>query len=349
MTLVRPTLSELVERASNDIDARLPGADSRLRRSALAALVRMHAGSIDGLYAAMVYLSRQLMPDTAEAAYLDRWASIWGVERKAASGAAGAVTVTGLVGAVVPKGAELARVDGVRFATTARTVLAATTANIAVAAVEPGAASTTAAATALTFTSPASGIAQVAVATAGLIGGADQESDAALLARLLLRIRTPPQGGALNDWTGWALQVPGVTRAWAYPNWTGPGRVGLTFVYDGRPSILPTAPEVAAMAAWVEPLRPVTATPVVFAATALPIDLLISSTPDSGAVRDAIRAELADLFAREAEPGGTMYLSRMNEAVSLAAGEFDHAIRAPAANIVALSGQMPMLGTVSFV
>lgn len=348
MSFTRPTLTDLIDRVSTDVDARLPGADSRLARSVLGALVRVQAGAADGLYRYLDFLARQLMPDTAEADYLDRWATIWGVVRKAASSASGPVNVTGLVGAIIPKGAELARIDGARFVTDVRTVLTGTSASIAVTAVEPGASSVTAAVAPLTFTSPPSGIDATAYVSGGLIGGADQETDAQLLARLLSRIRTPPKGGAASDWVAWALQVPGVTRAWSYANWAGPGTVGLTFVYDGREDILPTEPELTAMEAWLAPLRPVCSLPVVFAPTPLIVDLLIGATPDDGVVQEAIVVELTDLFAREAEPGGTIYLSRMNEAVSLAAGEFDHVIHSPAANIVADPGHLPMLGTVTF-
>lgn len=348
MSFLRPTLSELVAQGATDVDARLPGADSRLRRSVLDVLVRMHAGGMDGLHGALVYLSRQLMPDTAEAEYLDRWATIWGVSRKAAAPATGSLTVTGVVGAIVPAGTELARVDGLRFRTDDRVVLAGTAAAIAVTAASAGAAGVTAAGASLTFTSPVSGVGAAALAAGGLGGGADEESDASLLARLLTRIRTPPNGGAAADWVAWALELPAATRAWAYPAWTGPGTVGVTFVCDGRDDIIPLAPDLAAMAALIEPLRPVAATPVIFAPTRLPVDLLISATPDNPGVRVAIAAEMADLFRREAQPGGTMYLSRLNEAISLAAGEYDHVLRAPAANVVAPPGFMPMLGAVSW-
>ncbi|WP_066544255.1 baseplate J/gp47 family protein [Sphingomonas sp. CCH21-G11] len=83
-----------------------------------------------------------------------------------------------------------------------------------------------------------------------------------------------------------------------------------------------------------------------FAPTPLPVTLLIGLTPDEPEVRAAIVAELADLFFREAQPGGTLYLSRIREAISQAAGEFDHVLYSPAANIVADPGFFPMLDEV---
>ena len=49
MTLVRPTLSALIERARSDIETRLPGADSRLRHSVLDVLARTMAGAAAGI------------------------------------------------------------------------------------------------------------------------------------------------------------------------------------------------------------------------------------------------------------------------------------------------------------
>ena len=348
MTLVRPSLSELIERIETDLSAYLPGADTRLRRSPLAVLARVQAGAADGMHGALAFLARQLMPDTAEAAYLDRWATIWGVTRKAASVASGSVALTGVTGAIVPAGAELARADGARFVATARVVLGDAGALLPVEAAVPGVAGVTPVAATLTFTSPVSGVVAIATAALGLSGGADEEADAALLARLLLRIRQPPQGGSSADWVGWALEVPAVTRAWCYPGWMGPGTVGLAVVCDGRADILPLQADLDAVAAYIETVRPVTAAPVIFAPQPYSVDLLVTLAPGGQAVRDAVTAELADLFAREAEPGGTIYLSRINEAISVAAGEYDHRVRAPADNVVAPTGFMPILGTVAW-
>ena len=43
-----------------------------------------------------------------------------------------------------------------------------------------------------------------------------------------------------------------------------------------------------------------------------------------------------------------MFLSHIREAISLAAGEVDHVLAAPAADIAAGPGEMPVLGVVTF-
>ena len=63
----------------------------------------------------------------------------------------------------------------------------------------------------------------------------------------------------------------------------------------------------------------------------------------------AVEAELADFFAREAEPGGAIFLSRLSETISLAEGEFAHRIDLPDEDYTAGAGLLPALGTVSYV
>lgn len=349
MSFVRPTLSELITRARGDIETRLPGADSRLRHSVLDVLARMHGGAVSGLYGYLDYLALQLMPDTADAGHLNRWASIWGIYRKAETSAEATATATGIDGSVIAAGTELQRADGALYLTAAAATIAAGAASVAVAAQDAGVAGDVEAGSTLTFTSPVAGVNATATIASLDAAGADEESDDSLAARLLERIRRPPQGGAAADYVAWALARPGVTRAWAYPLWMGLGTVGLTFVMDGREDPVPTVDDVAAVQAALDELRPVTAELVVFAPTPDPVDYVIEVTPDTLAVRAAIEAELADFHARESEPGGTIWLSRINEAISLAEGEFRHVLTTPAVDVVATAGVIKVVGTVSFV
>jgi uncharacterized phage protein gp47/JayE len=349
MPLSRPTLKDLVDRVVTDIESRLPGSDARLRRSNLAVLARVIAAAAHGLYGFLVNIARQVIIDTADGDYLERWAAIWGIARTVAVAAAGEVSVTGTTGAVVPAGTELQRSDGARFVSTAEATLIAGAATLSVQASEPGAAGNTAAGSQLLLTTAIAGVASATVVLGdGLIGGADTESDDALRARLLFRIRRPPQGGAASDYEAWAKEVPGVTRVWVFPLYLGAGTVGVFFVRDNDPDLIPDAGEVTAVADYIEPRRPVTAAVTVLAPTPLPVDFTLQVIPDTAAVRAAVEAELEDLFRREASPGGTVLISRIREAISIAAGENDHVLTAPVANVAAGPGEMAVLGAITW-
>lgn len=349
MPFQRPTLTELIERARDDINGRLPGADSRVRRSVLDVLSRVQAGGLAGAYGFLDWISRQAIIDTADDEVLERWAAIWGIARKAASAASGNVTVTGTNGVTVPAGAVLFRADGVEFAVAADVVIAGGTGTLSVDADQPGSGGLSDAGVQLTFASPIAGVNAVAtVAAGGLAGGADEENDEALRGRLIGRIQKPVSGGKKSDYEVWALEVAGVTRAWVYPGWMGLGTVGVTFVMDDRVNIIPLAGDVDAVADYIDPLRPVTADVVVFAPTPHVVNFTIAAVPATPAVKAAIEEELRDLLRREGEPGGMILLSHIREAISIAAGEVDHTLTVPAGNVVAAAGHLPVFGAITW-
>ena len=350
MPFSRPDIQTLIDRIASDIETRLPGADARLRRSVLAALARAQAGAAHGLHGHLDWLARQLMPDTAETEHLERWASIWGVARKPATPAAGTVTFSGADGSTIPAGTTLARADGAEYTTDAAASIAGGVASVAVTASLPGVAGNAAAGTKLSLSAPVAGVqGQATVDAPGLAGGADTETDAALRGRLLDRIRSAPHGGNANDYVQWALEVPGVTRAWVYPAELGLGTVTVRFVADDDPAgPIPSQTLVDAVAAHIDALRPVTAAVSVVAPTPAPLDLTIRLTPNNPAVQAAVRAEIDDMLRREAVPGGAILLSHINEAISIAAGETDHALVSPTADVTHATGELAVLGTITW-
>src|SRR4029453_11086098 len=102
MPFDRPTLAELRDRTRRDFNARLPGADALLRQSNLSVIADVLAGLSTLHYGYQVWLSQQLFPHRAEAAFREPWASVWGVPRRPAAAAFGALAVQGSAGAVVP-------------------------------------------------------------------------------------------------------------------------------------------------------------------------------------------------------------------------------------------------------
>lgn len=342
----RPTLADLVTRTRADLVSRL-SADDILRRADAEVYARVLAGLAHGLYGYVDYLANQIIYDTAEAEYLARWASIWGVTRNPAAVATGSVTFTVSAGAVIPAGTLLHALDGVQYQTTADATVSAPSASAPVASLVAAAAGNRTTGQTLTLVSPIAGVQSSATAGA-LVGGADLESDDDLRARLIARIQQPPHGGDANDYVAWALEVSGVTRAWCYPLELGEGTVTVRFVRDDDASLIPDADEVAAVQAYINGLRPVTAAVTVVAPVAVPLNLSIAVAPNTAAVQSAVQAELADLIARESKPGGTIYLSHIRSAISAAAGENNYTMSTPSADVTNTAGNMTTLGTITW-
>lgn len=350
MPFQRPTLKELRDRAISDLDSRIPGSDARLRRANTSVIATVHAGAAHGLHGHLEYLSKQIIPDTADSEYLDRWASVWKVPRKSATSARGNVVFTGSNGSIVPAGTALQRSDGREYTVDGQVLIAAGTATAAVTAVVAGVDGITESGTTLSLVNPVAGVNPAAtVASGGLTGGADIEDDEDLRTRLRLAIRQPAHGGADFDYVNWALEVAGVTRAWCFPNYWGAGTVGVAVVCDDQEgSIIPDAAKVQEVQDYIDYLRPVTADVTVWAPIEKPLDLTILLNPTTSLVQAAVEAELRDLITREAVPNGTIYLSHIREAISIAAGEIDHVLTAPAADVVCVGGEITILGVITW-
>jgi len=350
MAFNRPKLSDINSRIKADIETRL-NTGKLLAASFLGGMATSYAGAVHSLHGHIVWATRQLFPDTADAENLDRWASIWGVERTPATFSVGNVTFTGSNGTIVPTGVRLKRSDGAFYLTTASGTIVAGVVTIAVKAVNAGAAGDMDAGVSLELVNSIAGIDTTATTAAGgLTNGEDSESDASLRVRVLDRIQQPPHGGAQFDYVTWAKEVNGVTRAWAYPLAMGAGTVTVTFVLDNEDDIIPDSAKVAEVQAYIDdPIRkPVTAEVTVFAPTPVELDFTIQLSPDSAEVRANVEESLRDLLRREAEPGATILISKIREAVSVAAGENDNTVTSPSANVTHAAGEIAIFGAITW-
>jgi uncharacterized phage protein gp47/JayE len=354
MPFNRPTITELAREAENDLASRL-GAFGRLRRNVINVLARVWAGLAHGIYAFIQWISRQVLPMTAESQYLDMHGSWWGIRRKGAARANGQAIFTGLVGSNVLVGTILSSQDGGRYLTTVGGQIDDDgEINLPIEAELGGAVYDLGPGVKLSLISPQSGVnSEAEIDADGVIGGAAVETDDQLRERLLARVQEPPQGGTLHDYVAWAKAVPGVTRAWAYGNLLGPGTVGLTFVNDGATDIIPSNVLVNQVQSYLEdPIRkPITADIIVYAPVPQTVDVTIGGlSPDTDKIREAVTAELAALWARETYPGGTLLISHVREVISQAAGENDHTLISPTENIVPNNlTAILILGEVNFV
>lgn len=349
MPLLRPSRDEIIARIRADVQASL-GTGPILERSILGVLTKALAGSVHLLHGSIEWASRQPFADTAELEFLERQGGLFGITRKAATFARGSITISGLDGSGVAGGRKLRRSDGFEYQTDARATIAGGTAQVSITATVAGEAGNAPASTPLVFVQSTAGVQSTAlVSSAGLVGGLAGETDEELRDRVLQRLREPPTGGSASDYRRWALEVPGVTRAWVQPQAMGPGTVGVTFTTDtASTGAIPTPTKLVEVQAYLDARRPVTAQVVAYAPIARVVPISLRLTPNTAAVRAAVSSALVDLFRREAEPGAPLLVSHVREAVSGAAGETDSVLTYPTADVVPLVGELPVLGLVEF-
>lgn len=354
MAFDRPTLPQLIERLQADIEGRIASVDPRLRRSVLGAIGRAESGVAHGLHGHLAYLAKQLNPATADEEYLAIHADWWGVDRVAASAAGGSCDAVGTDGSVIAAGLVLQRADGAEYTTDAEVIITGGTASVAVTCGTAGQDGNSVAGVGLTFVSPVPGVqSKVTVDAGGLTGGADIEDVESWRDRFRARVQKQPQGGSKADYEAWALEVAGVTHVWVMAQWLGAGTVGVFFVREDDADLIPDAAEVQAVQDHLDSVRPVTADLTVLAPVAVPEAMTISLSPNTSLVQAAVSTALADLFRREAEVedgagSGTILISHIKEAISLASGEIDHALVAPIVNLTYSAGEIGTLGVITF-
>lgn len=365
MPLNRPTLPELIERAQTDVESRLPGADAKVRRTNLNVLARVFSGLANGLYGFLQIVYRQWFAHLADEENLRIHAAMWLKQPVIpAEYAAGAVTIPATTGKGILVGEKLQRSDGVMYEVSAEAVSVGGVATVAISAVEPGQAGNAVAGVKLQLVSPVDGFDSTATVTSGgITGGADEEGVDSIRERVLSRKRATPMGGAGCDYHTWAREVPGVTRAWVYPKELGRGTVTIRIMRDNDVDPFPGPADLANTFAYIDERCNVGMESIVVSPIDDPVHYQIRLMPDTPSIRAAVEAELRDLHLRVATPGGNYYdpktrlmkaggillRTHMTEAISIAAGEQDHELLAPAGNIVASTGHLPTFGSITWV
>ena len=359
MPWTTPTLRDVRSAVRDAIRGRLPGADANVPNSVLRVMSDAMGATCHLTLQYVDWLALQLMPDTAETEWLDRHADIWlvnadgSVGRKMATPAAGtAVFTSSVANVVVPQATVLAYGTVASYETTQQIVTGppGSPTNAPIVALVPGSIGNLDVGTVLILTAPIAGITGVTVGY--LDGGTDEETDDELRARVLERIRNPPMGGDAEDYVHWALSVPGVTRAWSYPNEMGIGTMTVRFMCDDLRASnngFPLPSDVARVAAYLDTVRPVTikdffvVAPIPFPVN-VPIQNLVS---DDSTTRANITVSLESVFYAKQQPGQTWFTAWTNEGIAAAPGVVSYDLNTP--NVAMPdNGYMPVLGDITY-
>jgi uncharacterized phage protein gp47/JayE len=304
----------------------LPNADGFLRRSPLRIMAWVQAGLGFLHYGYLDWISLMSTPFTALAEYLEGWAAIapTPVLRNAPTFASGPVSWPGITTTDLPAGTLCNRGDLVQFQTVADAKVIAGFATVTVIALVAGSNGNTDSGAPMTLAGVVPGITSTGVAYGPITGGSDLELDAALRTRMLESYAAPPHGGNDSDYVTWALQVPGVTRAWVPPVPLVPGAVTVYFMMDvaeaahgGFPQgtngaatletrAAPATGDQLAVANALFPLRPVTAIVYAVAPTAQAEAFILGGLTGISAAQQAqVSAALASMLTAKDSPLAT--------------------------------------------
>jgi uncharacterized phage protein gp47/JayE len=323
-----PTLTQTRQQNRDFVTGKLgaplvPNSNARILADGNAALASLN-------FQYLGWLAKQLLPDTADDAFLDRFGAIWLLNadgtrgRKVATYASGSITLTGLPTSDLAVGSQLVGHGTPTFGyeTTQDCVIGSGATACTVRATVAGAGGNLDPGDTLAIATAAPGIDATATVVT-LTGGTDPESDPDLRARILQRIQQPPMGGDQQDYVAWTLEVAGVTRAWCYPQEMGIGTVTVRFMCDvlrAAEQGFPQTADINAVTAFLNTVRPVTvqdlyvAAPIARAINLAISNLVIAPNATMATVKAAIAVSITSMLAEVAIPGQTIF----NEWVSAA-------------------------------
>lgn len=375
----RPTLTELREQAISDIESSQQSLGSLLRFSNMRILGHVNAGMAHLHFGYLDYIAKQATPYTATGEYLASWAALKNIYRKPASSAiCQQVKFTGIAGRTLDAGTILLRSDGYQYTLDNEITIGldGSAIGLITAILKDASEDITCggqdgnadSGTLLTLDVSKDGIDSEVTAIDAITGGADIENEDSFRTRMLKAYQNPPQGGSISDYEQWALSVAGVTRVWVIPRAMGAGSVGIYVMFDnndndgfpvGTDGLSENEPwgstkatgDQLAVANYIYEVQPVTALVWLCSPLRKIINFTMSGLTDiTQSIKKEIEEAIKLVFINDdVIPGGTVNLSSIITAISAINGTDGFIITSITTNISLGTGELPVLGEITYV
>lgn len=294
----------------------------------------------------------QSFPQTAQGEYLDRHGVMRGLTRTAAAKAVGtlrfSVSTAPAADLTVPADTVCMTADEVRFRTTAVGTLAAGTLSVDVPAeaVEAGSGGNVVAGAVSILTACPVGI-TACTNPAAFTGGRDQEDDAGFRRRILESYQRLPNGANAAWYEQTAMSHDGVAAARAVGRARG---IGTVDVYIATAAGVPDGTLLAAVQADLQEKREIAVDVQALAPEAETVDvtvqLAVAENRDFTAVKTAVEAAVSGFFSGELL-GKAVRLAELGNRIYQMEGVENYHLLAPAADLAADDGVLPVLGTLT--
>lgn len=319
-----------------------------------------NAKEFEKAYAEMDLMMDAAFPQTSWGIYLDRLADeLAGLSRRAATPAVVMLSITGTAGATVPAGSLFATASGTNFATDEAVKLDDGTGTVKATAQSTGSGGNVAAGTITVIPVSIYGVSKVTNAAAAH-NGYEEETDGALLERLLFAVRQPATSGNVYHYIEWSTSVSGVGAVKVLPLWNGNGTVKIIVVDANKD----TPGEELLRKVWdtITENAPIGATVTVTAPVLKTVNVALKVTDGTGNA-DAIKAALTKYF--KASVFGTNYTTqKVTDTVTISYAQIgriildnsdttgvndydDLTINGGTDNIICAVDNLPVVGTVT--
>lgn len=287
--------------------------------------------------------------DETSGEYIDKRCNEYGITRKEGKKATAIMIISGTDDTIIESGKVFTTSEGLQFETTKTVTITNGVATVTATAIEIGD----------EYNVDANTITKQIVSTSGITsvtnepatGGADAESDSALVKRLYDYLQKPITSGNASHYKKWTLEVSGVGDAKVFPIWNGPGTVKILIVgNDNNPvdSVI-----VNNCAEYIEENRPIGATVTVESAEGLLINIsaevVINSTTTIEVVTDNFTTALNKHLQSIAFDKYTLVYNRIAYMLLDIDGVEDYTsltINGGTDNITIAENQVPVVGAV---
>ena len=253
-----------------------------------------NAKEFEKAYAEMDLMMDAAFPQTSWGVYLDRLADeLAGLSRRAATPAVVTLSISGTAGATVPAGSLFATASGTNFATDEAVKLDDKgTGTVKATAQSTGAGGNVAAGTITVIPVSIYGVSKV-TNEAAAYNGYEEETDGALLERLLFAVRQPATSGNVYHYIEWSTSVSGVGAVKVLPLRNGNGTVKVIVVNANKDT--PSEELLQSVRDTIAENAPIGATVTVTAPTLKTVNVSLKVTNGTGNA-DAIKTALTKYF-----------------------------------------------------
>ena len=295
--ITTPTAKELSTQILADFEGAFGQSVPILPKAFLRALATVLGGALALLYRFLRWTYDQLFAATADEDALIRQGQEYGLFMRQATSSIIEMQIVGDSGALIPSGTIWTGNNGLAYTQRGDALIADTglATGIRLECLVSGSSGSLGVGNRLAVASPVGGVIG-ASCTAIIVEGEDAETVEEFRARVIQRKAGQPQGGSAADYVGWAMEVPGVVKAFAFRTATGTVTVYPLEDTSGDARI-PVASKIAEVLEYVSnpARRPLCATTLVAAMTERTVDISITSlTPNDATTRSAIESAVRD-------------------------------------------------------
>ncbi len=301
-------------------------------------------------YQAMNALIPIAYVDDTSGEYLEKRCGEVGIVRKAGTKATCTVSLTGSNGLIIPAGTVFATANGLSFLLDEAVTLSDGTGEGALTAEEEGASYNIAAAALSTMQTAISGL--TGYTNTAAAGGADEETDEELYARLQDYWLKPVTSGNANEYEAWAKSVAGVGYAKVLPLWNGPGTVKVVIANEDMEPV--DGAVIVRCGSYIEPLHPIGASVTVVSATGVWLDIAATVATEGDVDETTIADEFSSVFRAYVITGamqeGIVRYYRIMKCLLLCDGVIDITgltVNSNTDNILLSDTEIPLLGEVA--